>query len=67
MRSGLRHPARARLAGALAIAFSAVPYRTADVSPETGAFFRCAYALPVLWVIVRLVKRRLGPGREGSG
>ena len=61
MRSVLRHPARAALAGALAIAFSAILYRTADVSPETGAFFRCAYALPVLWVLVRLEERRLGP------
>ncbi len=61
MRSVLRHPARAALAGALAIAFSAILYRTSDVSPETGAFFRCAYALPVLWVLVRLEERRLGP------
>jgi len=61
MRSVLRHPARAALAGALAIAFSAILYRTADVSPETGAFFRCVYALPVLWVLVRLEERHLGP------
>ena len=61
MRSVLRHPARAALAGALAIAFSAILYRTAEVSPETGAFFRCAYALPVLWVLVRLEERLLGP------
>ena len=61
MRSVLRHPARAALAGALAIAFSAILYRTAEVSPETGAFFRCAYAVPVLWVLVRLEERHLGP------
>ncbi|MEX2612851.1 MAG: DMT family transporter, partial [Gaiellaceae bacterium] len=61
MRSVLRHPARAALVGALAIAFSAILYRTAEVSPETGAFFRCAYALPVLWVFVRLEERHLGP------
>jgi len=61
MRSVLRHPARAALAGALAIAFSAILYRASDVSPETGAFFRCAYALPVLWVLVRFEERRLGP------
>jgi len=60
MRSVLRHPARAALAGALAIAFSAILYRTSEVSPETGAFFRCAYALPILWVIVRFEERRLG-------
>jgi drug/metabolite transporter (DMT)-like permease len=61
MRSVLRHPARAALAGALAIAFSAILYRTAEVSPETGAFFRCAYALPALWLVVRLEERLLGP------
>ena len=60
MHSVLRHPARAAIAGALAIAFSAILYRTSGVSPETGAFFRCAYALPVLWVLVRFEERRLG-------
>jgi drug/metabolite transporter (DMT)-like permease len=61
MRALLRHPARAALAGAIAIAFSAILYRTADVSPETGAFFRCAYALPALWLVVRAEERLLGP------
>jgi drug/metabolite transporter (DMT)-like permease len=61
MRSVLRHPARAALAGALAIAFSAILYRTAEVSPETGAFFRCTYALPPLWVFVWREERLLGP------
>ncbi len=61
MRPVLRHPARAALAGALAIASSAILYRTSDVSPETGAFFRCAYAVPVLWMLVRFEERRLGP------
>jgi drug/metabolite transporter (DMT)-like permease len=60
VRSVLSHPARAALAGALAIAFSAILYRTADVSPETGAFFRCAYALPPLWVFVLFEERLLG-------
>jgi hypothetical protein len=41
MRSVLRNPARAALAGALAIAFSGILYRMAEISPETGAFFRC--------------------------
>ncbi len=61
MRSVLSHPARAALGGALAIAFSAILYRKADVSPETGAFFRCAYAVPALWLFVRLEERLLGP------
>jgi len=60
MRSVLRHPARAALTGALVLAFSAILYRTAEVSPETGAFFRCAYALPALWLFVRLEERLLG-------
>jgi drug/metabolite transporter (DMT)-like permease len=61
VRSILRHPARAVIAGALAIAFSGILYREAEVSPETGAFFRCACALPALWVFVRLEERLLGP------
>src|SRR5438093_10132264 len=61
MRSVLGHPARAALAGAAAIAFSAILYRKADVSPETGAFFRCVYALPALWVVTRAEDRLLGP------
>jgi drug/metabolite transporter (DMT)-like permease len=59
VRSILRHPSRAAVAGALAIAFSAILYREANVSPETGAFFRCAYALPALWVFVRFEERLL--------
>jgi drug/metabolite transporter (DMT)-like permease len=61
MRALLRHPARAALAGAASIAFSAILYRKADVSPETGAFFRCLYALPALWIVVRLEERLVGP------
>ena len=61
MRAVLRHPARAALAGAAAIAFSAILYRASDVSPETGAFFRCSYALPALWLAVRIEERLLGP------
>jgi drug/metabolite transporter (DMT)-like permease len=61
MRSVLGHPARAALAGAAAIAFSAILYRAAEVSPETGAFFRCVYALPPLWLVVRLEERLVGP------
>ncbi len=61
MRSILRHPSRVVVAGAMAIAFSAILYREASVSPETGAFFRCAYALPALWVFVRFEERLLGP------
>jgi drug/metabolite transporter (DMT)-like permease len=51
----------AALVGAVAIAFSAILYRLADVSPSTGAFFRCAYAVPPLLLLAWLEDRRLGP------
>jgi drug/metabolite transporter (DMT)-like permease len=54
-------PALAATAGALAIAFSGILFRLADVSPSTGAFFRCLYALPPLFLLARLEDRELGP------
>src|SRR5919198_6068141 len=56
-----RRPALSALAGATAIAFSGILFRLADVSPATGAFFRCLYALPPLLVLARLEERRFGP------
>jgi len=53
-------PVPAALAGAVAIAFSAILYRLADVSPSTGAFFRCAYAVPPLLLLAWLEDRSLG-------
>jgi drug/metabolite transporter (DMT)-like permease len=61
VRAVLNHPARAALVGAVAIAFSGILYRLSEVSPSTGAFFRCAYALPALWLLVRVEEQRLGP------
>lgn len=55
-----RHPVPAAIAGALAIAFSAILVRLADVSPETAALFRCVYALPPLAAIAVIEDRRLG-------
>ena len=49
------------LAGAVAIAFSGILYRYSEVSPATGAFFRCLLALPPLWLLARLEDRRFGP------
>ncbi|HET8653052.1 MAG TPA: DMT family transporter [Gaiellaceae bacterium] len=49
------------LVGAVTIAFSGILYRLADVSPSTGAFFRCAYAVPPLLLLAWLEDRRLGP------
>jgi drug/metabolite transporter (DMT)-like permease len=53
-------PALGVLIGAFAIAFSGILYRKADVSPSTGAFFRCLWALPPLWLLAVREDRRLG-------
>jgi drug/metabolite transporter (DMT)-like permease len=53
-------PIAAALIGASAIAFSGIIFVKADVSPETGAFFRCLYALPPLWLLVWFEDRALG-------
>lgn len=55
-----RHPVPAAVAGAGAIAFSAILVRLADVTPETAALFRCVYAIPPLALITILEDRRLG-------
>ncbi|MGH2628530.1 MAG: DMT family transporter, partial [Anaerolineales bacterium] len=44
------------LAGVLCISFSAILVRLADASPSTVAFYRTAYALPVLWAITRMTR-----------
>lgn len=41
-------PLVAALLGAVAISFSAIFFALSDVSPITGAFYRTAYALPIL-------------------
>ena len=53
-------PALGVLVGAFVIAFSGILYRKSDVSPTTGAFFRCLWALPFLWPLVVWEERRLG-------
>ena len=47
--------------GASCIAFSAPFVRLSAVSPTTVAVYRCAYALPVLWVLARIERARYGP------
>jgi drug/metabolite transporter (DMT)-like permease len=54
-------PALGVLVGAFLIAFSGILYRKAQVSPATGAFFRCFWAIPALWLLARHEDRRLGP------
>jgi len=54
-------PVMTAVLGAMAIAFSGILVRLANVEPATAAIFRCAYALPALGVIAYLERRRHGP------
>jgi len=56
-----QRPVLAVLVGAVAIAFSGILFRLSHVSPSTGAFYRCVWALPPLWLLTRLEDRRYGP------
>jgi drug/metabolite transporter (DMT)-like permease len=56
-----RRPALTVLVGAVAIAFSGILFELSHVSPSTGAFYRCVWALPPLWIIARWERRRFGP------
>ncbi len=52
--------------GAVAIAFSSILVRLSHASPSTAAVFRCAYALPILGLLMWREDRRFGPrpGRD---
>jgi len=54
-------PVATAVLGAMAIAFSGILVRLADVEPSTAAFFRCAYALPALGLVAYLERRAHGP------
>jgi drug/metabolite transporter (DMT)-like permease len=54
-------PRLAAILGALAIAFSGIFYRWSAVSPITGVFWRSVYGLPILLLVARGERRRLGP------
>jgi drug/metabolite transporter (DMT)-like permease len=56
-----RRPTAAATLGALGIAFSGILYRVSHVSPSTGAFYRCAFAVPFLLVAGAIEDRALGP------
>ncbi|HYZ18219.1 MAG TPA: DMT family transporter [Gaiellaceae bacterium] len=60
-RALVERPTLGVLAGAFAICFSGILYRLSEVSPATGAFFRCFWALPPLWLLTRWEERRIGP------
>jgi drug/metabolite transporter (DMT)-like permease len=49
------------MGGAVAIAFTGVLVRLADVEPATAAFWRCVYALPFLGALALLERRRRRP------
>lgn len=49
------------MAGALAIAFSAILVRLSESTPSTAAVFRCAYAVPILIALAAWETRRYGP------
>jgi drug/metabolite transporter (DMT)-like permease len=53
-------PILAALLGACTIAFSAILFRLAHVSPSTGAFYRCFWAVPPLLALAQREDRRYG-------
>ncbi|TMK69638.1 MAG: DMT family transporter [Actinobacteria bacterium] len=53
-------PVLAVLVGAVTISFSGILFRLAHVSPSTGAFYRCVWALPPLWALATREDRRFG-------
>jgi len=55
-----QRPVLAVLVGAVAIAFSGILFLLSHVSASTGAFYRCVWALPPLWILARLETRRYG-------
>jgi len=55
-----RHPEAAVFVGAVALAFSGILFRLSHTSPETGAFFRCLFALPPLCALMWWEERRWG-------
>src|SRR2546423_13853674 len=55
-----QRPVLTVLVGAVAIAFSGILFRLSHVSASTGAFYRCVWALPPLWLLARAEDRRYG-------
>ena len=59
-RTAGQRPVLAVLVGAVAIAFSGILFRLSHVSSSTGAFYRCVFALPPLFLLARREDRRYG-------
>lgn len=53
-------PVVAAVVGAFCIAFSSILFRASHVSPSTGGFFRCLWAVPPLLLLAQLEDRRYG-------
>jgi drug/metabolite transporter (DMT)-like permease len=60
LRAAGQRPILAVLVGAVAIAFSGILFLLSHVSSSTGAFFRCLFALPPLFLLARVEDRRYG-------
>lgn len=59
---GIRaHPRLAVLLAAAGLSFTGILFVLSDTSPATASFFRCLYALPVLFFLARRESDRLGP------
>lgn len=54
----MSRPLGAAVAGGIVISFSAIIFRLSGVEPVTGAFFRTAYAVPVLAVMWATTRTR---------
>ena len=57
-------PRLTALLGAISISFSGVLYLYSDTSPETAAFFRCVFALPLLFFAAYLERRTARLNRQ---
>jgi drug/metabolite transporter (DMT)-like permease len=65
-RAAGQRPVLAVLVGAVAIAFSGILFRLSHVSSSTGAFYRCVFALPPLFLLARHEDRRYGKRERRS-
>jgi drug/metabolite transporter (DMT)-like permease len=57
-----RRPLALSCLGAALLGLTGVLFQLSGTSPATGAFFRCLYALPVLWLLARYERRATGDG-----
>ena len=58
-------PVLTALVGAFCIAFSSILFELSKVSPSTGAFYRCVWAVGPLLLLAWWEDRRFGPRWRG--